>query len=579
MSAVFLAAFYSQARVQTFGSSDVREKASKAMSLIVTSTEPAVRGQILTSDGKVLARDEGAYQLNIDFDSVPSSDAFFLDVSKASGVSGAEIIEFSRGEKRKRTWPQMLTSEQKRKVDEVKSRWRADGISCSGTGQRSYPMSWLTSSVVGLLGTEETSKGIEAKYQSVIAGKPGVSKGMRDRTGAFLPMRMEEGSVKRVDGSDIVLTLDSDLQRAAAESIRRAVEANKAQSGVAVILDPKTGDVLAMANWPTFDPSTRQGPSGEGSDLNQNVQARFEPGSTMKILTLAKALDAGAVTAGWTGQCSGSLVIGPYRVSCAYHNGSNAHGSVDLEKAIAQSCNVSAASWAVKVGYDDFRKFIDDIELLKVPNVGLPSEIRGEISNEPVAKTHDLMCWGFGQSMGVTPLALAGAFTALGNGGLEMKPRLIKSIGGKGNPISAGKRIFRPETAERVQEYMEQVISSSHGTGKALRIPGYRLGGKTGTAERIGRVGGGYVSNFVGFVPAIEPKAVVLVMIDRPTGPKHFGGEVAGPVFLELARSLIAKYNLPPASGTNTEVKVQAAPSVEVEVRPSNTKPATGRRP
>jgi cell division protein FtsI/penicillin-binding protein 2 len=554
---IFLATVGSQLRVQTFGSSAVQDKAEKTSRFIVPLVEKPRRGRIYTSDGKTIARDEDSYRLNIDFRRVPKSDAFFLDLGEASGISGTELIEFASRTRGTRVWPFSISAEQKKRIEAVKMKWRANGLSADPDGERAYAMGWFTSSVLGTIGKEGYASGLEKSQNNALKGVPGKARGLVDRTGAYLPMRMEAGAVKRVDGADIVLTIDSDIQQVAAESLRKAVESNKAESGVAIVLDPHTGDILAMACWPTFDPITGQGPDGKPADINFNTRSRFEPGSTMKILTLAKALDCGAIGDDWSTQCNGSLVIGPYKITCASHGGSNAHGHVDPEKAIEVSCNVSAASWAVKVGYDEFRKFVDDIGLLTPRHVGLPGELGGDISNEKVAKTHDLMCWGFGQSLGTPPLSLASTFTAIGNDGVEMEPRLIKSVGGKEQPLSTGKSIFKPETTRKVLSYMEQVMEGKHGTGKTLKISGYRLGGKTGTAERIGREGGGYVSNFVGFVPATDPKALVLVMVDRPQGPRHFGAEVAGPVFKEIAEGLITHFKIPAESGTTTNMQPQ----------------------
>ncbi len=566
--AFFGLAIYSQANVQILSSKEIKAKAAESKRFVVTHVDYPKRGQILSADNQVLARDEGVYALHINFDKVPKSPGFYLDLGEAAGMSGSEIQELANRSGGDVLWPARLTAEQKKKVDAVKTKWRADGLSADSSGQRLYPMGAAASSIVGILGSADVAKGIERTHVEQLAGIPGRSKGLVDRTGAFLPMRMEEESIKRIDGADVVLTIDRDLQQAAFDSIKRTVDAYKAESGIALVLNPKTGDILAMANWPTFDPVTRQGPDGKTADFNPNVMGHFEPGSTMKILTQAKALEDGVVGTGWTWTCSGVLQKGPYRIQCDKHNGSRSHGPVDMEKAIAVSCNVSAAEWACKIGFDPYHQFIKDLGLMDKLEVPLPNTKPGSLYIEEVAKIHELMCWGFGQSMGVTPLALGAAFTSLGNEGIWMKPRLVKSIGGKETPIEEGKAVFSPETTSQVMRYMEAVFDSDRGTGKSLRIPGYRLAGKTGTAERKGRKGGGYVSNFVGFVPAEAPKAMILVMVDRPSTGKYYGATVAGPVFSDLARAVIREYGLKPSSGTTAPVKKPVAPTLEVEVRP-----------
>lgn len=565
-AAFFGLAIYSQANVQVLSSREIKAKALKSKRFVVTHIDTPKRGQIISADGQVLARDEGVYALHINFEKVPKSRGFYLDLGEAAGMSGSEIQELANSSGGDVLWPARLTPDQKKKVEAVKTKWRADGLSADSSGQRLYPMGAASSSIVGLLGNSAVAKGVEKTLAEDIAGSPGRSKGLVDRTGAFLPMRMEEESEKRVDGADVVLTIDSNLQQAAFDSIKRAVDSNKAESGIALVIDPKTGDILAMANWPTFDPKTGQGPNGKSADFNPNIMGHFEPGSTMKILTQAKALEDGVVGPGWSWNCGGILKKGPYTIKCDLHHGSRAHGTVNMERAIAVSCNVSAAQWACEIGFEPYHQFIKDLGLMEQLRIPLPNAKPGSLYIEPVAKTHELMCWGFGQSMGVTPLALGAAFTSLGNEGIWMKPRLVKSIGGKEIPVEEGNDVFSSETTAQVMRYMEAVFNSSGGTGKTLRIPGYRLAGKTGTAERMGR-GGGYVSNFVGFVPAEAPKAMILVMVDRPSTGKYYGATVAGPVFSDLARAVIRKYGLKPSSGTTEPVQKPVAPKVEVEVQ------------
>lgn len=565
-AAFFGLAIYSQANVQILSSREIKAKALKSKRFVVTHIDAPKRGQIISADGQVLARDEGVYALHLNFDKVPKSRGFYLDLGEASGMSGSEIQELANSSGGDVLWPARLTPDQKKKVEAVKTKWRADGLSADSSGQRLYPMGPASSSIVGLLGNSAVAKGVEKTLAEDIAGTPGRSKGLVDRTGAFLPMRMEEESEKRIDGADVVLTIDSSLQQAAFDSIKRAVDSNKAESGIALVIDPKTGDILAMANWPSFDPKTGQGPNGKPADFNPNIMGHFEPGSTMKILTQAKALEDGVVGPGWTWTCNGTLRKGPYKISCDFHHGSNAHGPVGMEKALAKSCNVSAAQWACEIGFEPYHQFIKDLGFMDPLKIELPNAKSGSLYIEPVAKTQELMCWGFGQSMGVTPLALGSAFTALGNEGVRMKPRLVKSIGSQETPIDDGKEIFSQETTKQMMQYMEAVFGAE-GTGKKLSIPGYRLAGKTGTAQRMGRDGGGYVANFVGFVPAEAPKAMILVMVDKPSGGKYYGADVAGPVFSDLARAVIRKYGLKPSSGTTEPVQKPFAPKVEVEVR------------
>jgi cell division protein FtsI/penicillin-binding protein 2 len=559
-SAFFLAAFASQAWVQTFGAGGIQRKADKTERFVLNIPDAPKRGIIRSADGVVLARDDEQYALNIDFAKVPKSDGFYIDLGEAIGASGEEIRSYAKAGK-KVTWPATLKSDAKKRLAEVKKKWRADGVSAASSGNRMYPMGESASAIVGLFGNAATAKGIEKEFSKLIVGKPGKMRGLVDRTGAVLPMRMEERT-PRVDGADIELTIDSNLQRVAFESLKRAVEKHRAESGVAIVMNPKTGDILAMANWPTFDPRTGQGPDGEPADVNPAVMSRWEPGSTMKVFTQAKAIDDGVVDSNWHLMCNGVLRKGKSQIQCDLHGGTRAHGAVNMEKAIAASCNVSAATWSLGIGREPYQQFVKDLGLLDRIDVGLPSTTFGTLSDD-YAKTRELMSWGFGQSMGIPPLSLGAAFGAFGNEGIWMQPRLVKSIGGKDNPVKEGKKVFSPETTRQVVQNMEAVFESERGTAHSLRIPGYRIAGKTGTAQRIGR-GGGQVSNFVGLVPSVKPKAMILVMIDHPTRGGFYGGVVAGPVFTDLARAVIRKYEMKSDSGTQ---KSMPKPDVEVQVQ------------
>jgi cell division protein FtsI/penicillin-binding protein 2 len=414
--------------------------------------------------------------------------------------------------------------------------------------------------------------GLERSQDQILAGSDGKMVGLADRAGNILPTRMDDASIPRRDGENIVLTIDSDLQAVAASAVKEAVEKNKADCGVAIVMDPKTGDVLAMANWPAMDPISLQGPKGVVSpDTNPNYMSRLDPGSMMKVLTLAEALDKGVVSPMEHFHCAGTFQVdGKGKpVKCDSHHGNRAHGDLTPEEAIAKSCNICAAQWALRVGYDDFVRYIENLGLLKKLDVGLPYEAKGDFNYNDPAKRLQLACVGFGQSIAVPPLAMSSAFTILANRGMRMEPRLIARIGGVEVPRRQGGQVIRPETADKVLTFMQSVVETDEGTGKDLRIPGFRLAGKTGTAQRIGRKGGGYVANFIGYVPAVSPKAQILVMIDHPTSGSYYGATVAGPVFVKIARSVIRRYNIQPTEPVTSQRVSRAQP----------TKPATLKAP
>lgn len=554
----FAGAAYSQVRLQVVDRDETLDRARASQRFIVERTEIAKRGAIFSADGKALAQDADTYSLVVQFERVPQSDAFFVDLSAATGIPAAEFAQLAAHGAGTKTWRTPMTPAQMKAVQEVKTRWRADGVSMPRSGLRNYPLGEAASCIVGIA-SPSMKLGLERSQEERLGGTNGKTIGQVDRGGSFLPMRLEDGTVPKRDGTNLTLTLDSELQTLATIEIRKAVETNKAERGVAIVMDPKTGDLLAMANWPSFDPNG-QNPKQRGpvSDFNPNTMSQLEPGSTFKILTLAKALDMNKITPGWGMYCGGQLQVGKRYVRCDDHHGSRAHGAIDIEKSIAKSCNVAAARWALQVGYEDMVGFLRDLGVLEKANLGMPGERAGLFNFNEYAKALQMANVGFGQSLNVTPVRLASAFSMLANGGIRMEPRLIKKIGEREEPPITAGRVVSEETAKEVLEAMESVIESDAGTGHSLRIPGYRLGGKTGTAQRIGSGRQGYVSNFIGFVPAQQPRAVILVMVDNPRAGKYYGSAVAGPVFKSLARAAIRRFAIVP-----TEPVVAATPRTE----------------
>lgn len=559
MAGLFALAALSQIKLQTVEQKGTLALAEKTRRFTLSRTDYAKRGSILSADGKPLAEDEDAYELNVQFKKIPKSEAFFLDLGAATGIPASEFQMLAESGLAQRTWRQPMSAEQSDQIARVKAEWRADGLSLARTGHRAYPLGDAASCVIGMVREGKPLLGLEASKSKLLTGENGLRVGLTDKQGAFLPMRQTQAAKDRRDGTNITLTLDSDLQTEAANAVKQAVEENKADNGVALVMDPSTGNILAMANWPSFAPYQPDGTENSlkgNSGYNPSYMAQLEPGSTFKILTLAKALDSGNAHMTDVIQCPGEFHPTPHtRIRCDSHHGNRAHGTIDPLKAIAKSCNVAAAGWALRIHREPFLQYVRDLGLLSRCNLGVPGEAHGNFNYDEPAQQLQLATVGFGQSITCTPVTLLGAFAMLANGGVHMTPRLIDKLGSTQMPLEPGKRLIRPETAQEVLKCMEAVIETDAGTGKELRIPGYRLGGKTGTAQKVG-TGNGYVSNFVGFVPVNQPKAVILVMVNNPTGGKYYGATVAGPVFKRLAKAVIHKYHIPPTEPISSKETV-----------------------
>jgi len=552
----------SQANVQLFSSAKTLEAAEQSKRYEVGRTDFAARGNIYSADGQLLAQNADTFELGIQFAKVPHSPGFFSALAAAAGISVSELQSAADAGRKSLSFRRELSIESARQVEAVKASWRADGVSLHRTQKRDYALGAAAAGIVGRMVEGRAVTGLELSQNQNLAGENGFQKGLVDRTGAFLPMRMAGESKPRRNGETIRLTIHSARREAGSQSVRAAVERNKADSGVAVVLDPKTGNILAMAQWPAYEEGMKAEVARQ-ADFNPAIMGTYEPGSTFKILTLAEAIDHGKCNPGQHLYCGGTLQINSaWRIRCDEHHGTRAHGSVDAEVAIAKSCNVSAATWALRIGYPEMVKFLEQLGLLEKTGLGLPGERAGLFNRNEYAKPLQIANVGFGQAISCTPVALASAFATLANDGVRLSPRLIDSVGRQIQPPATATTILKPESAHTVMKLMEAVIQSDAGTGKGLRVPGYRLAGKTGTAQKIGgEKSGGHVSSFVGYVPSTNTEAVILVMIDNPKGGQFYGSQVAGPVFLDLAKTVIRVRNIAPTEPIRAESKPRAQPS------------------
>lgn len=536
---VFGLTILSQAWVQVFHRSATLALAKEKSRYVVSRMEFARRGSIFSSDGTVLAQGADSFELSLRYDKVPITPGFFVDLARASGIPAIELRSAAVEGSKSKTWQEAINPDRAREIQDVKTLWRADGVSLKRVPRREYPLAEIADSIVGHLDPGMPATGLEASQERILAGMDGLREGLVDRRGAFLPMRMTENDRRASDGSNITLTIDSDLQTAATTALKKAVESNLADSGVAIIIEPTTGKILALASW-------LPGQSGdEGNGFNPAIMARYEPGSTFKTLTLGEGLELGVIQPSDTVHCGGSIMVGGKAIHCAH----DAHGTIDTRQAISRSCNVSAAQWALKIGNARMIKFLNDAGLVSLTNVGMPGEIPGLYNPNDGSPSLQVANMGFGQAVNVTPIALIAAFNAMASHGVLAPPRLIDRVGSKQTEFAKKRQLFSPEIAQTLLDDMIYTFEDESGTAHRLRIPGYTLGGKTGTAQKLGAYNPGgkkqYVSNFLGFVPGDRPAATVLVMIDNPKAGAYYGASVAGPVFKEIAEALIKRYNLP----------------------------------
>ncbi len=557
VSTLLLAVVFDQLRVHWFGRDEILKNAEVVNRLVATEIIEPQRGRILSSDGRILACSASEYRISIQPKEVPVNPQFVSKFSSATGIPASEVLDLSARKKSWAQWDVLLTQEQYDALIKVKRDFRVDGIAAVPAGEREYPLGKFTAGLIGFVKSGAGLAGIEKSMQVELAGTQGKNVGLTDGEGRFLPWMVKDNDSKNAtNGKDIVLTIDSEMQRIATQSLEMSCERNKAKDGVAIVMDPKSGDVLALASWPTFDPENPDKSlaqavekSRTGPQTNPAVAMAYEPGSTFKILTLALAVDLGIMSPSDAVYCNGSKQFSDKLMRCSGDHSLKAHGAVNLEKCVEVSCNVTAATWGSRIGFDRYYELIKKMGILDKPNIGLLPQTRGLFDPNDYNKTVQMANVGFGQSINITPIELASAFTIFANEGIQSKPRLIKTIGGVEQQQSSKKRIFKVSTANLLLNAMRKVLSSPNGTGHLLAIDGIDLAGKTGTAQHAenGLIRSGkYVSSFVGYVPANKPRAVVLVMVNSPSAGQFYGAQVAGPVFKDIAKYLVGRWRIAP---------------------------------
>ncbi len=429
------------------------------------------------------------------------------------------------------------------------------GIIVTTRWKRAYPHAHLAASLLGFIGRDGTALGgIEKALDAMLAGVDGeiiaVLDGRLPRSRAVIPQRT---AVRRrmIPGSSVALTIDLDIQAIAEEQLAKAVANARAAGGTAIVMDPQTGDVLALATQPSFDPNEFWRYPSE-TWVNQAVTSPYEPGSTFKVFTACAAIEEGVMSHGETYGCSGSRLIGRQSINCALHGGTRAHGTLDLDGMIVHSCNTGMATVSTELGPDRMHEWLERFGFGQETGIELAGESRGILSSPDRWSQMRLANLGFGQGIGVTPIQLLSAYCAIANGGWLVPPRLVMAVthpdGRTEHPSRPDpERVLSGATCERMRGLMTRVVEE--GTGTGVRIPGRLVAGKTGTAQKptpeAGFRSGKYIASFAGFVPADDPKLAVLVILDEPLNG-HYGGVVAAPAFRAICERALTHRCVPP---------------------------------
>lgn len=422
---------------------------------------------------------------------------------------------------------------------------RIPGIFLQREYRRYYPSGDVMAHVLGFTNSDDNGQeGLELACQNTLAGKPGSRRVIKDRLGRIVE---DVESIKTPrPGQDVALSLDSQIQYLAFREISQAVQANKARAGAVVVLDARTGEVLAMAGVPTYNPNNRDDLKA-GLVRNRAVTDNYEPGSTLKPFTIAAGLESGKYTPNTVIQTApGTLTIGRATIHDAEKS-----GALTVSQVIQKSSNVGASKIALSLEPRTMWDMLHDSGFGIPPDSGFPGEASGRLRPYEKWRPIEQATMSFGNGISVTLLQLARGYTIFANHGMLLPVTFLKRSG-----PPQGKRVISGKTAEEVKKMLELVVQPE-GTGPLAQIVGYTVAGKTGTAHKVegnGYAAHKYIASFIGFAPATNPRLIVAVMVDEPSNGKYYGGEVSAPVFSKVMGGALQILGVPSDAPPNNVV-------------------------
>ncbi len=513
------------------------------------------RGTIYDSTGSALA-------VSVEMDSCFADPERIENISEAAtklspvlGISREQLEKKLNGS-RNFVWLQrQITPDLVRKIRDL----GIDGIDFVKETRRFYPNSEVAAHVLGFTGLDPQGlEGIELKYNSMIMGNTGYMVTERDALGRDIALK---GLVvkKSSKGANVVLTLDKNIQYIAEKELAKAVVGNRANAGIALVMEPQTGKILAMANYPTFNPNSfRRYPSQ--NLRNRAVADSFEPGSTLKVFLIAAALEEKIVGPNDSFNCeNGSYSIGGRTI-----HDTHKYGTLKVSEILKYSSNIGAAKIGSRLGQERLYSYLKSFGFGSRTGIELPGEVAGLLKERSRWYGIDLATISFGQGISVSAVQLAGAISAVANGGNLVKPYIIDRISDDNGSVlqqfspQIQHRVISPQTARTLARMMEGVTDDG-GTGIKASVEGYAVAGKTGTAQKVDPLTRCYsaskrIGSFVGFVPADHPRLTILVVIDEPK-TSSYGGIVAAPAFSEIALQSLCYLKIAPSKTDKMKTK------------------------
>ncbi len=528
------------------------------------------RGIIYDRNGKILAQSSTVSTVSI----TPSEVRSNKNVNKIIS-SLANILEMDKDKVKEIVNKKTAYEIVKKKVEADKvnklRELNYNGVHFDEDAKRYYPFGNLASHIIGFVGDDNQGlQGIELAYDSVLKGKPGRMVTANDASGAEMPYKYEK-YINAENGSNIVLTIDEVIQQFAESELEQAVKDYDVRAGAScIIMSAKTGEILAMATYPTYDlnaPLTlideqvkQEVDKLEGEERqkafsdalnkqwrNKAVVDTYEPGSTFKSFVASMALEENVVSLNEVFTCTGALRVADRHISCWKAGG---HGSETFVQGVYGSCNPVFMTIGSRVGPTDFYKYYKAFGFTEKTGFDLPGEAVGSFHALSNLNEVELATSSFGQTFTVTPLQMITAYSAICNDGQMVRPHVVKEfLDDSGKVVQSFdteviRNVISKDTAQTVREILEGVVSE--GTAKNAYIKGYRVAGKTGTSEKLPRGNGRYIASFCGFAPANDPEIIGIVMLDEPMGDSHMGGQIAAPTFKNIFDNILRYMGIQP---------------------------------
>lgn len=521
----------------------------------------AQRGRILDRNGLVLAQSGTAYRVLVNPQAISADDRvrIAIEVSDVLGLDYDYVLE--RVSNTKRQQAQLKRQVESSVVDQLTALQLGGGISFTSDNKRYYPFGSLFAQIIGFTGIDgEGQTGIEAEYNKYLAGEDGMLVTEVDRKNQPL-FYGEEYYIPPTPGYDLTLTTDAVIQSYLEKYLAQCHQTNNANVTNGLVMNPMTGEILAMSTYPSFDlnsPPRDQVTELMAMSRNRAVTDTFEPGSIFKVVTLSAALDSGAVTMDSTFDCNGSKTFRLEKVRCWKTKG---HGHQTLTQAVENSCNCAFMEMAATMGVDTLYDYIYAFGFDRSTESGVPGEDTGEVIHRKYIRESDLARVSFGQTISCTAIQIANAVSAAVNGGVLMQPYVVDTIVTQEGEVIVSneptelRRVIKSATSTQVRAILQSVVDK--GSGSNAKLIGYTVGGKTGTAQKYEEDGSvsrtRLIASFVGFMPTDAPQFLALITVDEPQVPVVFGSTVAAPWVGMLFSDLVQYYGMQPNTTTETE--------------------------